>query len=164
MFVFFHGWPATGDKITKILILTSWELLTIYDESGKKSSNVRIIADQTFGLGNPDPFFSLNHTYFIMILLFIILCILIYIIHHCFYVLGIFPTSLDDTLPLSGESETPNISVCTLTEGASRPHYVVSHVSVHWSLVPGDQTGTPASSIVAYTVGVPWAAVLIGSH
>lgn len=102
MFVFFHSWPATGDKITKILILTSWELLNIYDESGKKSSNVKImqlycfyvIVDQIFGLGNPDPFLN-NCMYFIMILLFIILCILTYIIHHCFcffYLLGIFPT------------------------------------------------------------------------
>lgn len=102
MFVFFHSWPATGDKITKILILTSWELLNIYDESGKNSSNVKImqlycfsvIGYQIFGLGNPDPFL-INCMYFIMILLFIILCILTYIIHHCFvffYLLGIFPT------------------------------------------------------------------------
>lgn len=102
MFVFFHSWPATGDKITKILILTSWELLNIYDESGKNSSNVKImqlycfyvIVDQIFGLGNPDPFLIKLHVFYYD---FVIYYIMYSNIHYSslfffFYLLGIFPT------------------------------------------------------------------------
>lgn len=154
MFVFFHSWPATGDKITKILILTSWELLNIYDESGKNSSNVKImqlycfyvIVDQIFGLGNPDPFLIKLHVFYYDFVIYYIMYSNIHYSSLFFLPFRHFPYQV------------------SLTEGASRPHYVVSHVSVHWSLVPGDQTGTPPSNIVAYTVGAPWAAVLIGSH
>ena len=78
----------------------------------------------------------------------IILCSIIHyfnIIYHCFYLLGICPTSSGHTVPLS--EKPPNIPVCTPTKGASWQHKVASHISAHWSLNPGDWTGTPPSDV-----------------